>query len=236
MLKRRSFLALVLALGLHAAAQEAPKPAPYGDPATIDPKAVLPSPPDNNSDATEKELEVIFQAQATRTPEQVARIQAEEHYSVNAFANVVGPVLSQATSDKMPATAALLRRVEATATPVAEAAKDDFKRPGPFAVNSRVFPAIQRPTESSYPSAHSTRATIDALVLAQLVPDQKNAILARGREIGDDRVIAGVQFPSDVIAGRVLGKAVFEQMMQDPQFQADLAAAKAEVVEAVKRR
>jgi acid phosphatase (class A) len=226
-----SLVTLVLAATIGLRADDAPKPEPYVDPAMIDAKALLPTPPPNDSDATTSELQVMFQAQASRTQAVVDRIKSEEHYGLDAFADAVGPVLGQATPDKLPATAMLLKRLVATSKPVAEAAKDEWKRPAPFAVNSRIFPAIAKPTGGSYPSEQATRATIDSLVLASLMPDKDkaDAVLARGREIGDDRVVAGVEFPSDVKAGRILGEAVFAQMAKDPQFQADLAAAKAEL-------
>jgi acid phosphatase (class A) len=60
----------------------------------------------------------------------------------------------------------------------------------------------------------------------------KDAILARGRQIGDDRVIGGVHFPSDVEAGRTLAQAIFAKLMASPDFQADLARAKTEIAAA----
>lgn len=219
--------AFVFSGGVALMADDVPKP--YLDPAKVDSRRVLPTPPANDSSDTVKEMEIILQAQADRTPEQVARIEAEKTYDVMAFGNVVGPLLGKVDDGKLPATSALLAGVTATAKPIAETAANDWDRTPPFAVNARIFPAIAKPAGGSYPSPESTQATVDALVLAQLVPDDKQAILARGRQIGDDRVVAGVQFPSDVIAGRVLGQAVFNAMMRDPRFRSDLAAARAEV-------
>jgi len=91
---------------------------------------------------------------------------------------------------------------------------------------------VPLPKNASYPSGHSTYGTVDALVLAELAPDLHDALIARGEQIGDDRVIAGVHFPSDVTAGRTLGNAIFSVMAASPVFQEDLTAAKAEVAEA----
>ena len=70
---------------------------------------------------------------------------------------------------------------------------------------------------------------LDGLILAELAPDLKDALLARGEQIGDDRVIAGVHFPSDVEAGHTLAHDLFTRFMATPEFQADLAKAKAEI-------
>lgn len=84
-------------------------------------------------------------------------------------------------------------------------------------------------TDYSYPSGHSTRGTVFAFVLAELFPAQREAILARGREAGWLRVQGGVHYPSDILAGRVLGLAIGHALMRSPAFQADLAAARAEL-------
>jgi acid phosphatase (class A) len=116
-----------------------------------------------------------------------------------------------------------------TAKPIVVTAKAEWNRPRPFLANSRVFPALDKPRDPSYPSGHSTRATLDALVLAQLLPSNAMAIQKRGMEVGDDRVIAGVHYPSDVLAGRKLAQAIFDRMMQEKDFRDELKAAQAEV-------
>ena len=50
-----------------------------------------------------------------------------------------------------------------------------------------------------------------------------------GLNVGWHRVLAGVHFPSDIQAGRVLGMAIAARMINSPAFQADLAAVKAEL-------
>jgi membrane-associated phospholipid phosphatase len=85
------------------------------------------------------------------------------------------------------------------------------------------------PKHYSYPSGHSTRGTVFALLLAELFPGQREAILAKGREAGWLRVQGGVHYPSDIYAGRVLGQELARDFLHRPEFQADLAAAKAEL-------
>jgi len=51
--------------------------------------------------------------------------------------------------------------------------------------------------------------------------------MERARQIGWDRVIAGVHYPSDIAAGRVLGLAIGEDMLASPDFKAELAKVKA---------
>jgi hypothetical protein len=200
--------------------------APYFDPATVDLKALLPDPPANGSPTTLKEIDLILQKQAARTPEEVARIKREVHLNVWLFDTVLGPWF---TKKNLPITAALFGRVDATEHPIIDSAKKDWNRPRPFLQEKRIHPPIDLPKNASYPSGHSTVGDLDALILAELAPDLKDAILARGLQIGDDRVIAGVHFPSDVDAGRTLAHDLFDKFMAIPAFQADLAQAKAEI-------
>jgi len=151
------------------------------------------------------------------------------HLNVYLFKNVLGPWF---TKKNLPITAALFGRVDATEHPVIDSAKKDWSRPRPFSQDKRVHPPIDLPKNASYPSGHSTVGDLDALILAELAPDLKEAILARGLQIGDDRVIAGVHFPSDVDAGHTLANALFAKLTASPAFQADLAQAKAEIAAA----
>jgi acid phosphatase (class A) len=230
-------LALLFALTLTVQAKDAGdasmgavvKAAPYFDPATFEVKALLPDPPADGSPTTLKEIDLILQDQASRTPEEVARIKQAVHLNVWLFENVLG---SWYTKKNLPVTAAMFMRVDADEHPIIDSAKKFWNRPRPPQQDKRIHPPIDLPPNASYPSGHSTFSTLKALILAELAPDLKDAILARGRQIGDDRVIAGVHFPSDVDAGRTLAQAIFAKLMASPAFQADLAQAKAEIAAA----
>ena len=82
---------------------------------------------------------------------------------------------------------------------------------------------------TSYPSGHASRGWMIALVLSDMVPEKANALLARGRDYGDSRVVCAEHFPSDVEAGRMVGAAVYAAARADPQFASDFAAAKSEL-------
>ena len=161
-----------------------------------------------------------------RKPEELARIKREVNLNVYLFDDVLGPWF---TAKNLPVTAALFERVDATEHPVIVSAKKYWNRPRPPLQDKRVHPAIDLPTNASYPSGHSTVGNLDALILTELAPDLKVQLLARGRQIGYDRVSAGVHFPSDVAAGETLAHDLFARLSANPAFQADLVQAKAEV-------
>jgi acid phosphatase (class A) len=205
----------------------------YFDPATIDVKALealLPDPPTEGSPADLKEIEIVLDKQKTRTREdEIRATEEQEHLKVYLFENVLGPWFAE---KNLPATAALFQRVGAVVHPVVDLAKKHWNRPRPFLQDKRIHPpfsTVSLSNNASYPSGHSTAGCLDALILAELAPDLKDAIMARGIQIGDDRVIAGVHFPSDVDAGHTLAHDLFAKLMGSSAFQADLAKAKAEV-------
>ena len=61
------------------------------------------------------------------------------------------------------------------------------------------------------------------------VPEKSAEIHRRGREAGENRVILGVHFPSDVAEGRLSAAAAIAVMTQNPAFTADLADARKEL-------
>jgi acid phosphatase (class A) len=81
----------------------------------------------------------------------------------------------------------------------------------------------------SYPSGHATQGWAYALILAALVPEKATAILVRGRAYGESRVVCGVHWLSDVVAGRLTGTSTVAALMGDPTFRADLDKARAEL-------
>ena len=87
-------------------------------------------------------------------------------------------------------------------------------------------------TSGSYPSGHSAIGWAWALVLSEASPDQSQAILARGRAFGESRLVCNVHWESDVIEGRFMGAATVARLHDQPEFLADLEAAKAELTAA----
>jgi len=83
-------------------------------------------------------------------------------------------------------------------------------------------------TNGSYPSGHTAIGWATALVLAEINPADQDAILERGYQLGQSRVICGYHWQSDVDAARVVGSAVVATLHASPAFQAQLAKAKQE--------
>jgi acid phosphatase (class A) len=186
--------------------------------------ALLAPPPIAGSDEAAADLNTVRAVFKNRTPEEEERAKRHEDLSLFNFAEAVGPALAPG---KLPKTEELYKKVKKELGVPINTAKDHWLRKRPYEIDPNL--GHGEPEKSaSYPSGHSTRGTVYALVLAEVFPDQKEDILRIGREIGWDRVLIGKHFPTDIYAGRVLAKAIVRELMESPDFQHDLAEAKAE--------
>jgi acid phosphatase (class A) len=194
-------------------------------PGDIDFKALLDPPPAVNSDAGRRDIEEVLRLQASRSAQDIERAKSEIDLWPFVFARVLGPGFS---SDNLPNTTVFLREVMNEDAAIVDQAKIFYARRRPFAVDPRVKPCIATEDTFSYPSGHATNSMLLALVLGEMFPDRRDALLAEAEQIGQDRVLAGVHYPTDVKAGQTLAKAIFDSMRRSGRFNERLESAKAE--------
>jgi acid phosphatase (class A) len=222
---RRIFVPLAVTLGVLICLGASDAKLHYLSPDSIDVVQLLPDPPDKNSREYRDEIELMLNVQQTRTDAEIARGKSEAKFDVFAFSDALGPWF---TPERCPQTVKLFKEISSDAKYFTSVGKDHWNRPRPPRSDDRVKPALDE-KDSSYPSGHSTRATVMGEILAEIFPQQREAIMARSRQIGWDRVIVGVHFPSDVDAGRVLGRAIAHQLLVSPEFREELDKVKAEL-------
>ncbi|MBJ9681221.1 MULTISPECIES: phosphatase PAP2 family protein [Burkholderia] len=63
-------------------------------------------------------------------------------------------------------------------------------------------------TDGGFVSGHTAEAVRDAVTMAWLVPERFQEMVGRGLELGENRILAGMHSPLDVIGGRMLALAV----------------------------
>jgi acid phosphatase (class A) len=136
------------------------------------------------------------------------------------------------TPEQAPRTVALAQKATRDAAQAMAKAKDHYKRQRPFLIDEgKTCVAHSTVGESyDYPSGHTTAGWSWALVLSQVSPQDANALLARGRAIGDSRVVCGMHNASAVDAARLSTSATMALVTATPEYQTDLAAARAELV------
>lgn len=96
-------------------------------------------------------------------------------------------------------------------------AKKMFKRPRPYLTHRQIKPCIALESSDSYPSGHSTIARVYARLLSRLYPERAAAFMKRGDQAGLNRLIGGVHYPSDVLAGRKLGDYIAKKLILEEE-------------------
>lgn len=124
---------------------------------------------------------------------------------------------------------------------------DYFNVPAGNAVYNR-GPIMNLVNSPSFPSGHTTYGYTGALILALLVPDRYQEMIARGAEYGNDRIIMGAHYAMDVLGGRTLALYDMAHLLANDaaylghppkgasaikDFQAALRAARADVTAAL---
>ncbi|MEJ4112836.1 phosphatase PAP2 family protein [Corynebacterium kroppenstedtii] len=81
----------------------------------------------------------------------------------------------------------------------------------------------------AFPSGHTNQATWTTTLLAAMLPELSDQLLARGSEAGYHRIVLGVHYPLDVIGGRMTGLAAAADRWNDPRMRNNLMAAAQEI-------
>lgn len=172
----------------------------------------------------------------------------EDEALLQRFEDVLGARL---TRQNAPALVRLIGRMKADANAFVAPIKRQVGEGG------RIRPFVARPTQpsclsprdmagrrhvdidlfsldktGSYPSTHALMGMLIGLSLSEAWPDRADAIMQRGLEFGQSRVICGFHFKSDIDAGRLVAAALFARLHADAAFRVDFAAARVEVLQA----
>jgi len=143
------------------------------------------------------------------------------------------------TQEQTPHLYTLLRRTMADAGLASYKAKDKYQRQRPFVVLKEDIcapgEAAHLSKDGSYPSGHAAFGWAWGLLLAGLAPERADALLQRGRAFGENRMICGVHWQSDVHAGFLVGAATVGRLQANPVFQAQAELARGEIQAARQR-
>jgi acid phosphatase (class A) len=191
---------------------------------------LLPPPPAMDSKETAGEIEEMLRFQNTRTPAMVDYAQKDQTISVFRFATVLGDNFNEGN---LPFTAGFFRNVQSNASLFIDPAKDYWKRPRPSNYDRRIIPCLTIPKSAAYPSGHSTEGNLFAIILANMIPEKRAVIFNRGWEFAMNRVIGGVHYPSDAMAGRISAALIAQELFGNAGFKKDYETSKAEIRKAL---
>ena len=89
-----------------------------------------------------------------------------------------------------------------------------YARPWRWSTSVMVVPALvpaKSPTpgtDGGFISGHAAEASRDAIAMAYVVPERFQELLTRALELGENRILAGMHSPLDVMGGRMQAQAV----------------------------
>ncbi len=145
------------------------------------------------------------------------------------FSKPFGFVLSK---ENTPEILKLMERAVRDVSAANTKAKNHFKRIRPFVHfnHESLVPendAYVKPSYS-YPSGHSCRGYMCALVLSAVAPQASDALMNRARQYAFNRLICGHHWKSDIEASMMIASGVFAALVANPDFQKQLAKAQKE--------
>jgi len=187
--------------------------------------AFLPPPPVEGSEVYKNDFLKLHEITSSTTPEECESANKEAPLLMPVpFLAPAGPLSLGELENWKAFAGAVYFEVK----PVLRGLKSHFARPRPYVTDSSIKTCVDKEEgTNAYPSAHATFGELYARIFAAAYSDRAYGFILRGRQYGDHRVLGGVHHPSDVLAGQNLADHVFGQLMESPDFRADMEAAKA---------
>ncbi|MGO9484958.1 MAG: phosphatase PAP2 family protein [Rhodomicrobium sp.] len=198
--------------------------------------SLLSPPPCETCEETKAELGELEALQRARTPQQEEHAVRDVERTLPRFLQGAGIAFEAEALHSCEIF--FFKRAREGKAAVA-AAKFAFCRPRPLSIPGNTLRPLDEPKPSdshdnySYPSGHATYGATVGFLLAEMMPEKRAAIYARIDDYAHSRMVAGVHFRSDVVAGKLYGAAIAEALFAKPGFEAEFQEAKACVRHAV---
>ena len=172
-------------------------------------------PPKPHTTAAEVDLAILLWLQNHRTPDQIAKSWLLLDRNIVQFDRALGIDMTKSTPAVVQGLTSFLKLVDGAKDSI----KDRVKRPRPYVSHPGIHVCLPPESGWSFPSGHSAFFRSAAVLLADLVPERRERLLAVGLLGGTNRTMCGLHYPSDVEAGQQLGEAAALQILNSPQWQ-----------------
>ncbi|WP_446744201.1 acid phosphatase [Silvibacterium acidisoli] len=199
----------------------------FFSPDTLNFNEILSAPPDPNSDAGRRDRDELLRIERTRTQSEIqAAQQDDQEEDIFIFRDVVGPSF---TPEKFPLMKAFSAHLKNDSEVVDPPLKHLFNRPRPYQADLTQHPVCQLSKEPSYPSGHSMLGYLFGYVLAQMIPEKRDAILKRADLYAYHRLVCGVHYPQDLEASRIASSVLFGLISTNPAYRKEFDSAQQEL-------
>lgn len=198
--------------------------ASYLEAATI-PATMIEPPPAPHGKTWEKEIKAIIAMQKHATASDIKAADDERSMHAGLVAAILPAPPAEGSAQQH-----LMNRVNDTTRVFSDQTKEYWHTDRPYLMDKRIKPLVTPPQNSpAYPSGHTTGSYVQAYVLAMLYPSLREKLVARAETIAQHRVLAGLHYPHDLAGGRQLALLIMGGLLQNPDFQHDLQAARQEI-------
>ena len=199
---------------------------PFFTATQLDLSRFLPPPPSVKSATTKAEIAEILMLQARRKPDRAERAKADADEDVSRFWEAVSATVPLDLS--LPSQQ-FFAAILATEGAVIDPLKRLYARPRPHQTNSKIKPIVRLSTTGAWPSGHATSGWLLAIVLADMLPERREALFARAADYAESRLIAGIHHRSDLIVGRQAASLIALELQHNADFRTQLAAVRTEL-------
>lgn len=223
MFTRRALLAFAVVFSCNTFAAESP----YLTHKQLDITPFMPAPTANGSTEDRAQQMLVIAVQKAASPERIALANSDAEETVYAMFSRVLPANFKPAN--LPVFTAMFERIGDTEDAVVDPVKAYFGRTRPFLNNPEIKPLVKPSKSGSYPSGHTSRSTMMAIVLSSMLPEKRAALFERANEYAESRVVGGMHYPNDLDAGRRAGSAMAATLLASSTFNTDFEAARGEL-------
>lgn len=197
---------------------------PYFD-ATSIPANLLKPPYEKGSSQWKKEVKEIIALQKNASDVEVKKANSERDLKPEMMLEEYPEI----TRESNPALYKLLDRTSETSLAVTDQAKNFWHTRRPYLSDKKIKAVIKAHDNPSYPSGHTSGSYTWAYVLTMLMPDEKEHLFTHAESIAQHRILVGMHYPHDIAGGKQLAQLIVGGLLQNKDFQHDLAKAKNEL-------
>ena len=178
-------------------------------------KIELDPPPKDDSEAQQKEIEELKDMQKLLDNETLINaIEAQDK-------NLLAPFERYMRDNDLDVDGEELAKLNKDISTIVHKFKFLFNRRRPHQVSDiEEFENIAGKSPS-YPSGHTTNATVMAELFADMFPEHADKFRKIGTEIGVNRVVSGLHYPTDHMAGLELARQIIPLVVDKKMFKGD---------------
>ena len=178
-------------------------------------KNILPKPPANDSATTKRELDLVIEAAANRSNKATELVYKVDDDPLHLFYDFLD-------KRELKYNRSLFEEYYNILESYVYALKYHHNRPRPDQLApyyNQEVKVIYTSTHQTpaYPSGHTAYAALAAHMLSKKFPEYKKEFFDLAEQAGTARILQGVHYPSDNVAGMTLAKVIFEEIERKVQ-------------------